>query len=450
MRKYIQRINIFNDLISDIEYGAPLEDGTIKRSEYSNNTKIVKLAAVKSFYAKFGIDIPKKALDQHIANSPLPKNEEIPTKEEIKYALDKSKTELMKCLILGQTSSGMAGVDLLNVSIGQYLDGKITVKKAVKDKDNNEKLVDVELCRMVIQRQKNQWRGGHKFIAFFSPECCQQIDRYLESRNKTPRPSHRNKTTVKKAYQKRRYDIDIENGKSEYNIPLFVPTKISDKFLKDRDESIRKLSTDTMQNMYRDLANACGKSNKQYEFGLIRSQNMREYCSYTLENETNRPLFVRHIMGHKSGTVENAYYKKHEKALTDFYIEECLPLLQFTETEAIKLVTDKVLRLEKLEKEALQYEEQMQQRDQREAEILDRLKRLETRDQYHNAMDMLRGEETTYEDENGETVTEVITDENNYPMRYLKKIIDMMNTDESFDPSELSAEEIEAIIGDEA
>ncbi|WP_407282351.1 hypothetical protein V7O61_06565 [Methanolobus sp. WCC1] len=376
-REYIQRINKFYNLLVNMEYEKPMADGTVQRQKYSNNAIIVKLAAVKSFYIKFGVDIPHKALDLHIANSSIPINEDVPEKEEIEYALSQTKSKLMECIIYGQTSSGLAGVDLLNVSLGQYLNGKITVKKAITDENGGEKLVDVELCRLVIQRQKNKWRGVHKFITFFSPECCEKIDSYLESRNKPPRPSHRNKTTIKRAYQKRRYDIDLENGKDPYEIPLFIPNKVSDRFLEDRDESIRKLSTDTMQNMYRELADACGKSNAQYEFGLIRSHNMREFCSQRLENMTNRPTFVRHIMGHKSGNVEKAYYKKHEKPLTDFYIEECLPLLQFTETTAIKLMTDGVIRLEKAEQENEALKAKVEAQDKQQAEMSERLSKLE-------------------------------------------------------------------------
>ncbi|MEZ5334164.1 MAG: hypothetical protein R2741_02450 [Methanolobus sp.] len=57
------------------------------------------------------------------------------------------------------------------------------------------------------------------------------------------------------------------------------------------------------------------------------------------------------MAGHKSGAVENAYYKPHQKALMKFYVNECLPLIQFKETEAIRLVDEDFLRLQALERE---------------------------------------------------------------------------------------------------
>ncbi len=391
MRRHIQKLIGFYNFINNAGYELPQPDGTVQKKEYAPKTLLLKIAPVRSFYAKFGIDIPQKVISHNIAPEPLPENDKSPTKDDIREAVQKAGNLLMKCLIYGQTSSGLASVDILQLSIGQYEDGKTTVKKSVKDEDGNEKLVDVTISMLVVKRQKNKKRKGHEFVTFFSPEVCDIIDAYLEQRNAPPVCEGRTcRETVTKAYMKRRYDIDIENGKSKHDLLLFVNNSISAKFLENRDEKYRKISREAVRTMYVTLSNSSELNTAIYEWSTIRSHKMREFFGNTLENNTSKPKLVRHMMGHKSGAVENAYYRPHQETLKKFYVNECLPLIQFTETEAIRLVDEDFIRLKSLEEEIKQRDVRDAERDAREAEHDARLKRLEERERVHDAIDMFR------------------------------------------------------------
>lgn len=455
MRKHISKLNTYVKFIEKEGYDQHMSDGTIVNKKYAPKSVLGKVVPIKSFYEKFGITIPKKSVTLSEPPEPLDKDDDeyITIKYDIREVLNNDKvSSLLKCIILGQTSSGLLPVDIYKLTIGQYEKGKTTVKKSITDKDGNEKLVDVKFCTLVVKRQKNKKRSAKPFVTFFSPEACEKIDGYLLQRNISPMHEdeaknidvesylelplkERNNPKINQfiAYQKQRYDIDIENGASPDDLLLFVNQTIDHSFLKTRNDEDRKITIGASQKMYFEASRKCGLLAPKYERNKITGQKMRSFFSHTLENGTSRPKLIRHMMGHKSGAVENAYYNPHQETLKSFYVTECLPLLQFIETEAVRLVDKDFIRLKTLESENVELKIQYEEQEKQNAEILKRLETLETQKDFNNAMDMLRGEESTYIDENGDTVTYTITDDNNAAIIALRKFHKLLDMDENLD-----------------
>jgi integrase len=376
MRAHIQNLNSFCKFIESEGHIQEMPDGTIIHKDYAPKTILGKVTPIKSFYEKFGVEIPKKVVN--INTSPEPLDNETIDKDTIKLALDNGEvTSLTKCIILGQTASGLLPVDILKLTIGQYQEGKTTIQKVIADKDGNEKLVDETLCKLVLERQKNIKRGGKPFVTFFSPEACSKIDAYLLQRNTSPvldgenidiesylelPQEKRNKPKYNQyiAYMKQRYDIDIENGTSPDDLLLFVNQTIDHDFLKYRNDEDRKISSAAIGKMYYEASKKIGKLAPKYQRNELTAQNMRKFFGNILDNNTLKAKFVRHMMGHKSGAVEDAYYTPHQDNLQTFYVNECLPLIQFTETESMRLIDKDFLRLKTIEAENIEIKMQME------------------------------------------------------------------------------------------
>jgi integrase len=328
MQLSVARIEAYYDALINVGYDiTDKHENVIEHREFAPNTIISKISAIKSFYEHFGIIFPKKIIKNLPNRESLTKHEYIYTRDEMIDILEYT-DYLEKAVILAQTSSGISGIDLRNLSIYDYENSKKTIKRTVINDDGTEKEIDVTICMLFLLREKTK-KSNKKFITFFSPEAVEAIDKYLIYRN-TPSPRQHEGNHSYVAYQKRRYDIDIVDEDSTKNISLFVNTVIPAKFLKDRNEKYRKMSQDGMMHMYKKLAAKTGQLKKEYEWNDLRSHKMRAYFGSTLMNNTDTPNYVKYMMGHKVTAMEDAYFIPWQIKLIDFYFDKCLPLLQFT------------------------------------------------------------------------------------------------------------------------
>lgn len=128
----------------------------------------------------------------------------------------------------------------------------------------------------------------------------------------------------------------------------------------ERNEKHRQITVKGYNYVLKTRAINQGYGTKEFQWQHIRSHNLRKFFGNTLENsDVSDKKLVCHMMGHKAGTVQKAYYRPWQIRLQKFYVEECLPLIQFKETEAIKLVSPvsnkideidrKIKRLERLQ-----------------------------------------------------------------------------------------------------
>ena len=342
---HVLKIQSFYKFLDEYGYVIEHPNGYIEKRKYASKSLHGKIATVKSFYTKFGLDIPKTVNEMLPIDESQDKHDYVFKKEEIADILNYTNITI-KAILLSQTSSGLSGVDIRNLTLHDYENGLRTIKRQIVKDDGIKEFVDVTLCMLILKRQKTK-KSNKEFITFFSPEACEAIDAYLAYRNFKADYTNPKQTV---AYEKRRFDIDIENGKSKDEIPLFINQEIRAEFLTARDEKYREITRHTILKMYKALSTKCGKSTDAYQWNYLRSHNMRKYFGNILENNTSKPNLVRHMMGHKSGEVENAYYKPLQQKLQEFYVNECLPLIQFKETEVIKFVDSDKLRLMELEK----------------------------------------------------------------------------------------------------
>jgi|GEM_PF-2827791 integrase len=344
-RVYVQKFLRYNEILTTVKYSVELSNEEIIERPYLKSSIRSRLYGIISFYANFGIDIPKASIkkitytDENISNH----NHKAPEKELIEHALSSNISLLKKSLILAQTSSGLSSIDLCSITVQQYENSKIKVPRLITDAEGKETRVYLEIAMLILKRQKTEDKND-EFVTFFSPEACQVIDKYLKWRN-TP-PSKLSHSDRKNAYEKRRYDIDIKNGMDPY---LFCLSKMSVFDPKNRKEIDRKLNTDYVKRIYRSIRDASGLTiDEPLEWSEIRSHKMRKYFINNLENKTSNRKWVKFMAGHKTTDVEHAYYEPQQKELIDFYITECLPILQFRETEGIKLVGEDVKLLKEL------------------------------------------------------------------------------------------------------
>jgi integrase len=387
-KTHVLKIQFFYNFLDKSGYVIEHPNGEIETRKYASKSLHSKIATVKSFYLKFGLDTPKTLNNMLPLDEAQKSHEYIFKKEEIADILNYANIE-MKAIVLAQTSSGLSGVDIRNLTIGQYEKGKRNIKRQIIKDDGVQEFVDVTLCMLILKRQKTQ-KTNKEFITFFSPETCEAIDAYLAHRNY--KADYTNKKQIV-AYQKRRYDIDIENGISKDEIQLFINQEIRADFLNERDEKYRIISRHTLIKMYKSLSIKCGKSTSAYNWNYVRSHNMRKYFGNILENNTSKPNLVRHMMGHKSGGVENAYYKPLQDKLQTFYVNECLPLVQFKETETIKFIDHDAVEYRKTKALMAKYNKKAEWHESKEKDYRDSAEKAEDIVEYKKFINLANVEE---------------------------------------------------------
>ncbi|WP_292466696.1 hypothetical protein [Methanolobus sp.] len=345
---HIVKIENYLEYIREAGYPVSYSDGTEGIKHYSSTTLKTILSGLRKFYREFGIETPNnyfKLLPNEKSDDG--ENDWTPNKKIIRDIVDSS-SGVLKAIILAQSSSGLAGIDLFNITIVQYENGKQKIKTKV-----DEEYVEETICMLEIKtREKNKNKNTDPFYTFFSIEACKEIDTYLKSRNTKPTTS--NETTLL-AYEKQRYDIDLENGKSLDDIYLFVKSEIKQIFLDERDERHRQITVAGYNYLLKTKAKNCGYTTKEFQWEDIRSHNLRKYFGNLLENSKNisDKKLVYHMMGHKMGTVKKAYYKAKKERLIKFYADECLPIIQFRDTETIQIIDSNDLKQQEKDRIAM-------------------------------------------------------------------------------------------------
>lgn len=194
-------------------------------------------------------------------------------KEDIKELLNASKTWKMKAMIIAQLSSGLTGVDLLNLKVEDFKEGIREVY------DDNGYLRRV--CMLYLFKQKTD----KEFTTFFSEEAVIAIEKYLE--------------------------LERVNPKADDS--LFSSYKTSGSHIK----------TQTLQMAYRQLNNYLGwKHEERGRFCKATSHMMRKYFNTQLINAGMPEEIREHFMGHViSNKVQDAYFLADPEALLKVYLK---------------------------------------------------------------------------------------------------------------------------------
>jgi integrase len=273
----------------------------LKREGFAPKSVATHLAAIKSFYRSFDIDIPvignKKAFRPTVTVNGTARLERDQIKEVLKYANVRN-----KAIILVGASSGLAAADILNLKIEDFKRGQ----------DSKTLVTTLRLRRIKTKTD---------FITFLSPEATLAVQDYLDYRNRKPvveQPSSMD------AWKKRCIRADTDY--------LFVRTDIPNEYLVTLKEEDRRLNNSGFMDIFRELAKKVGLESKKGEWQLVRAHNLRKYFNSTLLNNGCEFFLTEFWMGHKLGGTQSAYFQSDPETLKEKYIR-FIPYLSLTDTE---------------------------------------------------------------------------------------------------------------------
>jgi integrase len=284
----------------------------LKAEGFAATTQSNYLTAVRSFYACFDIEMPKKKGGRRKKIRPLRENSNVEiTKENIRELLDVTKYLRDKAITLAIVSSGLGRAEVRLMDVGDFTRGY--------DKETG-------ICML-----KDVWRvkTNTDFISFFSSEA----------------------TTILWQYLKMERGITNENIKQHLHEPLFTATK--DTYKGSHGLSSR-LALSTIDQIFRNLAIRTGPKNaaKVTEngntiFNLFHPHNLRKFFNTEMKNAGAPEIMVEYMMGHEIDPTKAAYYLRKPNDLKTMYLKYMPAVtVQPTETRVIETEEYKELKAE--------------------------------------------------------------------------------------------------------
>lgn len=150
-------------------------------SKYNVSTAQLYLTAIMTIYRHFEITIPPLPYysTKHVRKTPPINYNDLPDRELLKEIIQ-GVSPLVRSLILFMSSSGISRIDVLNLTIGDYLEATSdyhnhdnSVKYAIKD------MMDTDIVpTFYLKRQKT----GQDYFTFCSHEAVKSINAYLLTR----------------------------------------------------------------------------------------------------------------------------------------------------------------------------------------------------------------------------------------------------------------------------
>jgi integrase len=288
------------------------------------------LNTIHSFYLHHEIEIgtlPKWNLKN--ANIPEPiTSKDMLTKHIIREAL-KTANNTLRPIILLEASSGMTRSDVLNLTIGQFIEATEPYHNTNNIPEAIEKMLtqDNIIPAFHLRRSKT----NKYFITFCSPEATMEICKYLRLRNK------RNK---------------------KYHRPLLTDV-----------DKLFKIHKGTYIDKFNEINNSlnCGKSGTYNQF---RGHMLRKFHATQLEKYGMSRALVNVLQGKSNNAVDDVYFLEDEQTLREEYIKALEGVLIYTD---VKEITKYSIEYQKLEEENKKFRE----REEKLMEIFERLEKLE-------------------------------------------------------------------------
>lgn len=271
-----------------------------------------RMMGVRSFYDSFEIDLPKIKSDRRKART-LEENDEVPTKEDLQAAL-KVCDPLERAVMLCGISSGLASNEIRNLRIKDFKKGY----------DN-----ETGITTLKLRREKS----GVSFVTFLSPEASRAVNDYLEYRDR--------ETKAPTARRQRQLDKQKVVGDDGY---LFILRQIDNEFLSTHDESLRQLTENAVQKLYRSISEKVRKNAKKGTYNVIRSHTMRKYFDSALHNAECDNFYIQFFEGHTLDDTRKAYFRADIDGMRDIYakyipyltIEKALDISESEDFKRIK------------------------------------------------------------------------------------------------------------------
>lgn len=245
------------------------------------------ITGVKSFYTAFDIELPKLSRAGSKAQT-LKKHNNIPKKDDLQEVL-KVCDPMEKAIVLVGISSGLGANEIINLSVGDFKKGY----------DPQTGITTLELRRGKVD---------FDFVTFLSPEASKAVQDYLNYRDRT---SKNNETRRQNQLEKQRVFSD--------NDYLFIKRKIDPKYLKNRDDNLRRHDQDSFMKVYRFISDKARKNTPKGDWNLIRSHNMRKYFNSALLNAGADSFHVEFFMGHTLDDTKAAYFRADVEKLKEIY-----------------------------------------------------------------------------------------------------------------------------------
>lgn len=249
-------------------------DEHCKENKRTKSTRDNRRTVVNAFISYHGL--PKhisKGGRRRFSGLKEPNKREVLKKEDIKKLLNASKTWKMRAMILAQLSSGLTGIDLINLKIEHFEEG---IKELYDDNGHLRRV-----CMLHLVRQKTD----KEFTTFFSEEAVLAIEKYLELERVNPKPDEALFSSYKK----------IGNH----------------------------MKTTTLQTAYRNLNRYLGwEQEERGRFRKATSHMMRKYFNTQLINAGMPEEIREHMMGHViSNKVQDAYFLADPQELLKVYLK---------------------------------------------------------------------------------------------------------------------------------
>ena len=293
----------------------------LENEGYSPRSITNTLTVVRSFYNEYEIQLPRMYLKRSYHKEGI---EEIPSKEDITFALKYCNTKY-KAIILLMSCSGMGSAELRSLS---YHDLLISLHEYIEIPEKTFVSVD-DLIHLVEEKQKDNslivpcWKisrikTGTPIITFCTSESLVAILDYL----KIDPPLQLESPLFRSSYKK---EIGIS--------PIGLA-----KYFKKINE-LCKFGTPNLQIKFR--SHAVG----------------RKYFATTLNKIGIPQLTIDFFLGHSLGQVTEAYIKPDVETLKNHYLK-CIDALSIEDTEVRVLESEdkkllNELQVENLEKDKL-------------------------------------------------------------------------------------------------
>ena len=251
-----------------------------------------------------------------------------------------------KCIILFAMSSGMSKIDMLNLTVKDYIDAcNDYISEEVLIKQLNElKSQDVIPCF-----NGNRQKTGTTFISFCSPEAAEHITQYLIGRD----------AQIKQTYE----DGDGDQEKLDYDDKLF------------------DISKSHLTYVFRCI-NRKLKLGKVGKFTKFRCHALRKFHASALMNIDNIKWTVEEIdtlQGRKKDKTHRAYFHNDKDKLYQKYVECVDELMLFKSIHEIDMEEFEKLESENrfYKKEVIKNERKLHEQQETINKIIDNQRELE-------------------------------------------------------------------------
>ncbi|MCF0227175.1 MAG: site-specific integrase [Methanobrevibacter sp.] len=269
----------------------------------AENTVNKYLQLVKTFYYHYGIEIGK--LPSYTSKS-VRKNEpitadDIPTKEDIKLSIDLSTNSVMRALIHFMSSTGLAIVDALSLTVEDFVEA---CEDYYASNNLNEIINILSVSEDVIPTFKLRRRKTGKFFyTFATSEAVNSVAVYLKTRK--------------------------------------------DLSLRDK---LFKITKNYCFILFREINVAMGKKKKN-SFSLFRSHMLRKFQAKQLYDDGMSVEDIDAIQGRSKDRTHEAYFIIDPDKLKKRYIEHMGALCLFNEVEVRTIESEEFKELKKINNE---------------------------------------------------------------------------------------------------